>query len=145
LQHTDKTSQHQVFYSVGFTGLIYSIDVVTADATQLKNRALAYAFTSSPYMISAFAGSYASDKMLYDIGWSWGYATYAFIMPLVCAPLYILLKLNLRKAKKQGLLQRTPSGRTLKQSIWYYLIEFDGKIEASLQLSSTVALTKSSC
>ncbi|KAK4944438.1 hypothetical protein LTR10_016112 [Elasticomyces elasticus] len=114
-----------VFYSVGFTGLIYSIDVVTADATNLKNRALAYAFTSSPYMISAFAGSYASDQMLYNIGWGWGYATYAFIMPVVCAPLYILLKLNLRKAKKQGLLMRTPSGRKLKQSIWHYIIEFD--------------------
>ncbi|EGU77114.1 hypothetical protein FOXB_12365 [Fusarium oxysporum f. sp. conglutinans Fo5176] len=72
-----------VFYSVGFTGLIYSIDVVTADATNLKNRALAYAFTSSPYMISAFAGSYASDRMLSDIGWPWGFGTFAFITPVV--------------------------------------------------------------
>lgn len=79
-------------------------------------------------MISAFAGSYASDQMLNDIGWAWGFGTYAFIMPVVCAPLYILLKLNERKAKKQGLLKREPSGRTLKQSIWHYLIEFDSKI-----------------
>lgn len=114
---------------MGFTGLIYSVDVVTADATNLKNRALAYAFTSSPYMISAFAGSYASDQMLKDIGWSWGYGTYAFIMPVVCAPLYLLLMLNLRKAKKQGLLKRVPSGRTLKQNIWHYLIEFDCEIQ----------------
>ncbi|KIW13141.1 hypothetical protein PV08_08328 [Exophiala spinifera] len=115
-----------VFYSVGFTGLIYSIDVVTADATALKNRALAYAFTSSPYMISAFAGSYASDKMLADIGWSWGYATYAFITPVICAPLYFLLRYNLNKAKRQGLLkERAASGRTLAQSVWYYTLEFD--------------------
>ncbi|KAH6876433.1 major facilitator superfamily domain-containing protein [Thelonectria olida] len=114
-----------VFYSVGFTGLIYSIDVVTADVTNLQNRALAYAFTSSPYMISAFAGSYAAEKMLTDIGWSWGFATFAFIMPLICAPLYILLKYNLHKAKKQGLLKREPSGRTLQQNIWHYLLEFD--------------------
>ncbi|EON98860.1 putative mfs siderochrome iron transporter protein [Phaeoacremonium minimum UCRPA7] len=114
-----------VFYSVGFTGLIYSIDVVTADATNLRNRALAYAFTSSPYMISAFAGSYASESMLYDIGWGWGFATYAFILPLVCAPLYILLKVNLRKAKAFHVIEKEPSGRTLKQNIWFYLIEFD--------------------
>ncbi len=121
-------TREQVFYSVGFTGLIYSIDVVTADATNLKNRALAYAFTSSPYMISAFAGSYASDQMLYDIGWGWGYATYAFITPIVCAPLYLLLFLNRRKAKKQGLLKkRVRSGRTLSQNIVYYVIEFDGE------------------
>ncbi|KAH7137012.1 major facilitator superfamily domain-containing protein [Dactylonectria estremocensis] len=114
-----------VFYQVGFTGLIYTIDVVTADATSLRNRALAYAFTSSPYMISAFAGSYASEKMLDDIGWAWGFGIFAFIMPLVCAPLYLLLTLNLRKARKQGLATKEPSGRTLQQSIWYYLIEFD--------------------
>ncbi|KAM0542044.1 hypothetical protein ACHAPJ_012970 [Fusarium lateritium] len=113
-----------VFYSVGFTGLIYSIDVITADATSLKNRALAYAFTSSPYMISAFAGSYASDRMLADIGWGWGFATFAFITPVVCAPLYILLKFNLRKAKN-NILPREASGRTFKQSVWHYLIEFD--------------------
>ncbi|KAL5593576.1 hypothetical protein FOBRF1_012678 [Fusarium oxysporum] len=113
-----------VFYSVGFTGLIYSIDVVTADATNLKNRALAYAFTSSPYMISAFAGSYASDRMLSDIGWPWGFGTFAFITPVVCAPLYLLLKINLRKAKK-NILPRKASGRTLKESIWHYVLEFD--------------------
>ncbi|SPJ73326.1 related to major facilitator MirA [Fusarium torulosum] len=113
-----------VFYQVGFTGLIYSIDVVTADATNLKNRALAYAFTSSPYMISAFAGSYASDRMLVDIGWPWGFGTFAFLTPVVCAPLYILLKINLRKAKK-NILPKESSGRTLKESVWHYVIEFD--------------------
>ncbi|KAF4998654.1 hypothetical protein FGRMN_2980 [Fusarium graminum] len=113
-----------VFYQVGFTGLIYSIDVMTADATNLKNRALAYAFTSSPYMISAFAGSYASDRMLADIGWPWGFGTFAFLTPVVCAPLYILLKVNLRKAKK-NILPKRSSGRTFKESAWHYLIEFD--------------------
>ncbi|KAG5659861.1 hypothetical protein KAF25_002420 [Fusarium avenaceum] len=113
-----------VFYQVGFTGLIYSIDVMTADATNLKNRALAFAFTSSPYMISAFAGSYASDRMLVDIGWPWGFGTFAFLTPVVCAPLYILLKVNLRKARK-NILPKKASGRTFKESVWHYVIEFD--------------------
>ncbi|QPC80279.1 hypothetical protein HYE68_011031 [Fusarium pseudograminearum] len=113
-----------VFYQVGFTGLIYSIDVITADATNLKNRALAYAFTSSPYMISAFAGSYASQEMLNDIGWPWGFGTFAFLTPVICAPLYILLKVNLHKAKK-NILPREASGRTFKESVWHYLVEFD--------------------
>ncbi|KAM5385507.1 hypothetical protein ACJZ2D_000706 [Fusarium nematophilum] len=113
-----------VFYNVGFTGLIYVIDVITADATDLRNRALAYAFTSSPYMISAFAGSYAAEKMLTDIGWPWGFGVFAFLMPLACAPLYVILQINLRKAKK-NILKREPSGRTVKQSICHYLVEFD--------------------
>ena len=99
---------------------------MTADATHLKNRALAYAFTSSPYMISAFAGSYASDKMLSDIGWPWGFGIFAFLTPVVCAPLYLLLKINLRKAKRD-ILKKGPSGRTFLQSVLHYVHEFDGE------------------
>ncbi|GKU10125.1 unnamed protein product [Fusarium langsethiae] len=118
------TSTNLSIYCAANVSLIYSIDVVTADATNLKNRALAYAFTSSPYMISAFAGSYASQEMLTDIGWPWGFGTFAFLTPVVCAPLYILLKVNLHKAKK-NILPKESSGRTFKESVWHYLIEFD--------------------
>ncbi|KIY02720.1 uncharacterized protein Z520_01185 [Fonsecaea multimorphosa CBS 102226] len=115
----------QVFYSIGFGGLIYSVDVITADASKLKNRGLAYAFTSSPYMITAFAGPKASDDFYYHISWRWGFGTFAIILPFVAAPLYVILKLNLRKAAKQGLLVRESSGRTLSQNIWHYVQEFD--------------------
>ncbi|KIW74896.1 hypothetical protein Z517_11666 [Fonsecaea pedrosoi CBS 271.37] len=115
----------QVFYSIGFGGLIYSIDVITADASKLKNRGLAYAFTSSPYMITAFAGPKASDDFYYNLSWRWGFGCFAIILPFVAAPLYIILKLNLRKAAKQGLLARERSGRTLTQNIWHYVQEFD--------------------
>lgn len=115
----------QVFYSIGFGGMTYSIDVITADASRLKSRALAYAFTSSPYIITAFAGPNASDDFYYNISWRWGFGTFCIILPIVALPLFIVLKVNLRKAKKQGMLIREPSGRTLLQNIWYYLVEFD--------------------
>ncbi|VEU22190.1 DEKNAAE103190 [Brettanomyces naardenensis] len=115
-----------VFYSVGFTGLIYSIDVVTADASSLKDRSLAYAFTSSPYMISAFAGSYASDKMLATIGWAWGFGTFAFITPVICVLFYIILKMNLRKAKRGKATDEKETPKlSFTQQIWKQLIEFD--------------------
>lgn len=41
----------QVFYSIGFSGMVYSVDVITADSSSLKSRGLAYAFTSSPWMV----------------------------------------------------------------------------------------------
>lgn len=118
----------QVFYSIGFGGLIYSIDVITADVSKLKNRGLAYAFTSSPYMITAFAGPKASDSFYYNISWRWGFGTFAILLPVVAAPLFAILKLNLRKAENRGLLIREKSGRTLPQSIWHYIQEFDGKL-----------------
>ncbi|OAA65336.1 Major facilitator superfamily domain, general substrate transporter [Niveomyces insectorum RCEF 264] len=115
----------QVFYSIGFGGMTYSIDVITADASKLKSRALAYAFTSSPYIITAFAGPTASDDFYYHINWRWGFGTFAIILPVVAAPLFVVLKLNLRKAKRHGLLIRESSGRTLLQNIWHYVVEFD--------------------
>ena len=56
----------QVFYSVGFSGMIYSVDIITADSSTLKSRGLAYAFTSSPYMITAFAGPKVADLFYYQ-------------------------------------------------------------------------------
>ncbi|EXJ54875.1 uncharacterized protein A1O5_12941 [Cladophialophora psammophila CBS 110553] len=115
----------QVFTSIGFTGMIYSVDVMTADTSKLKNRGLAFAFTSSPYMVTAFAGPSASEGFYEDINWRWAFGTFAIVTPFVAAPLYFVMQYNLRKAKKQGLLDRPKSGRTLFQSIWFYIIEFD--------------------
>lgn len=42
----------QVFYGIGFSGMIFSVDVITADSSTLRSRGLAYAFTSSPWMVS---------------------------------------------------------------------------------------------
>src|ERR1700744_2868023 len=107
--------------------MIYSVDVITADASKLKNRGLAYAFTSSPYMITAFAGPKASDDFYYNISWRWGFGCFAIILPFAAAPLYFVFKLNLRKAQKQGLLLRERSGRSLGQKIGHYVQEFDGQ------------------
>lgn len=106
--------------------MTYCIDVITADASKLKNRGLAYAFTSSPYMITAFAGAKASEDFYYKISWRWGFGCFAIIFPIVAAPLYVLLKVNLKKAEKRGLVAADNSGRTFLQNVWYYALEFDG-------------------
>lgn len=110
--------------------MTFSVDVITADASTLKNRGLAYAFTSSPYMITAFAASKASDDFYYNVSWRWGFGCFAIIFPVVAAPLFVILKWNLRKATRQGDLHRERSGRTWLQKIYFYAIEFDGKVNA---------------
>ncbi|KAI8142373.1 major facilitator superfamily domain-containing protein [Fennellomyces sp. T-0311] len=114
-----------VFYLLGFGGMTYCVDVITADASQLKNRGLAFAFTSSPYMITAFAGSKAAEGFYYDISWRWGFGTFAIVFPVVASPLYFVLKYNLRKAKKQGIVSEEKTDRTILESIWYYIVQFD--------------------
>lgn len=116
-----------VFYTIGFSGITFCVDVITADASTLKNRGLAYAFTSSPYIISAFAGSKAAGDFKHHVGWRWGFGCFAIIFPVVAAPLYFILKSNLHKASSQGRRVQERSGRTLMQNVWHYTIEFDSR------------------
>ncbi|OKL63065.1 Siderophore iron transporter mirB [Talaromyces atroroseus] len=121
----DLSLHYKVFYSIGFSGITYCVDVITADSSKLRNRGLAYAFTSSPYIITAFAGPKVAEEFNYDISWEWAFGCWSIIFPFAAAPLYFTLRHNLGKAKKNGLLVNEKSGRTLIQSIWYYAIEFD--------------------
>ncbi|KAL1836789.1 hypothetical protein VTJ49DRAFT_4646 [Mycothermus thermophilus] len=114
-----------VFYSLGFTGMTFCVDVITADASKLKNRGLAYAFTSSPYMITAFAGPKAAEKFLENVNWRWGFGAFAIIFPVVAAPLFFVLRWALKNAEKKGVLAADKPQRTLAQSVWHYILEFD--------------------
>lgn len=118
----------QVFYTVGYSGLIYAVEILAIDASDLRNRALAFAFTSSPYMITAFAGPAAAEAFLNKVSWQWGFGAFCIIMPFFTLPVYVLLKYNLSKAKKLGLLkERVRSGRTLGENLLYWFHEFDCK------------------
>ncbi|KAJ5094727.1 Major facilitator superfamily domain general substrate transporter [Penicillium angulare] len=116
-----------VFYQLGFGGMEYCVDVITADSTKLKNRAFAYAFTSSPYIITAFAGPKVGNEF-YDLsgeGWRWGFGTWAIIFPLTALPLFFTLRHQINKAQKQGHMVREPSGRTFMESVVHWTKEFD--------------------
>jgi MFS family permease len=118
----------QVFYSIGFTGMTFAIDVITADTSTLRDRGLAYAFTSSPYIITAYAGPAAAAKF-YEHNWRWAYGSFAIILPIFAVPLVLIMKYARNQAKAKGLLPPAPeaSGRTFSQSVKHYVIEFDGK------------------
>ncbi|CAO1627548.1 unnamed protein product [Sympodiomycopsis kandeliae] len=115
----------QVFSTVGFTGTIFAIDVITMDTSTLRDRGLAYAFTSSPNLIAAFAGPKASEGF-YDFNWRWAYGAFAIIWPVVTIPLYGTLLYNKRKALASGVLKKKESsGDSLVQQAWKIFIDLD--------------------
>ncbi|KAJ5102915.1 siderophore iron transporter mirB [Penicillium argentinense] len=111
-------------YSIGFTGMTFCVDVVTADTSTMRNRGLAFAFTSSPYIITAFGGPKAAETIYAD-NWRWGFGAWAIVLPVVGAPMITMMVLGKRKAEKNGLAPRQDSGRTWYASVLHYFIEFD--------------------
>ncbi|KAJ5173652.1 Major facilitator superfamily domain general substrate transporter [Penicillium coprophilum] len=115
----------QSFYTVGLTGAIFCIDVITSDTSSLRDRGLAFALTSSPSMITAFSGSPLSNQF-HETNWRWAYGTICIILPIAASPLIITWELAKRKADKQGQLQyQQRVTRSVHESIWYYVMEFD--------------------
>ncbi|OQE16354.1 hypothetical protein PENFLA_c028G05544 [Penicillium flavigenum] len=115
----------QAFYTVGFTGAIFCIDVITSDTSSLRDRGLAYAFTSSPSMITAFAGSPLSNQF-HETNWRWAYGTICIILPIAALPLILTWEMAKRKADKNGQLQfKEKTARSWTGNIWYYAMEFD--------------------
>ncbi|KAK4539380.1 hypothetical protein LTR36_010981 [Oleoguttula mirabilis] len=130
----------QVFYAIGFGGMTYCVDVITADASKLKNRGLAYAFTSSPYMITACAGAKASENIYYHVSWRWGFGCFAIVLPGVAVPLFFVLISYPRREEKDGAVAREKSGRTVLQGIGYYGRGFDAIGVISFSVGLTVFL-----
>lgn len=115
----------QVFYWVGYNGITYSISIFIADTSALKNRALMFAFASSPYIITVWIGGPLADAFLNGPGFRWGFGAFAIITPFICTPLLALFYVNYRKAHEMGLIPDRKSNRTWLQSLKHYFIEFD--------------------
>lgn len=107
--------------------MAYVLDVFMADTSSLKNRALVFAFTTTPYIVTTFIGPRAAQSFLETSGWPWGYGTFAIITPVITLPILYVLYSNQNKARKAGLLVKEKSRRTLAESIAFYFWEFDGK------------------
>ncbi|KAI0136157.1 hypothetical protein BJ170DRAFT_75 [Xylariales sp. AK1849] len=125
-QNVETYAAAQVFYWVGYDGLIYIIGVFVCDTSALKNRGFWFAWVSSPYIITAWINGYIASAFLNGPGFRWAFGAFAIIMPIVCLSLWVLLVINYSRAKKMGILvPRAVSGRTKMQSLRHYVEEFD--------------------
>ncbi|KAL1297323.1 hypothetical protein AAFC00_004871 [Neodothiora populina] len=115
----------QVFYYVGWNGIDFSFTIFIADTSKLRHRAFALAFVSSPYIATTWASGPAAERILATIGFRWGFGIWAIIMPVVCAPLFLIFWFNHLKADKMGLIPKRPSRGDFLQTVLYYGKEFD--------------------
>lgn len=115
----------QVFYTVGNSGVQYSLSVFVADTSSLRNRGLMQAFVSAPNLITCWLAGPVSSAFLDGAGWRWAFGTCTIVVPAITLPLSGLFLFNYQKAKKLGLIPNRESQRTTWQSIIFYCREFD--------------------
>ncbi|KAI1394401.1 putative siderochrome-iron transporter [Hypoxylon trugodes] len=114
-----------VFYTVGENGMNFVLDVLVADTSKLRNRALLLALMSAPFLATAFAGPAAAENFLTGVGWRWAYGTLAIIIPISSVPILWILLYTRKEARKQFPAAVRDSGRTWSQNVAHYAIEFD--------------------
>ncbi|KAJ9190807.1 hypothetical protein DTO164E3_8123 [Paecilomyces variotii] len=114
-----------VFYWIGYDAIYLILDIFIADTSGLRNRAFAFAFSSTPFICTAFTGPLAAQSFLKMTTWRWAIGAFCLIMPVVFGPLAIVFKFYQIKAEKMGLFKRVDSGRTPLQSLIHYIHEFD--------------------
>lgn len=115
----------QVFFWTGMNGIGYVLNVFLADTSSLKNRAILFAFSTTPYISNTFAGPAAAQAFLEGSTWRWGYGSFTIITPIMCLPFIVIFTVQLNRARQAGHYKKEKSGRTFMQSVWYWLIEFD--------------------
>lgn len=124
-QNPETYAAAEVFNYLGGNGRSAVMAILIADTSQLKSRGLMFAFIASPYIITSWIAGYFANTFL-DIDWRWAFGTWAIVTPVSSLPLFLILRYYERKARKTGIMPERPrSGRTVVQSIKYYLIETD--------------------
>lgn len=117
----------QILHTVGFSGYAYTLDIIIADTSSLKDRALAFAFNGSPTIVTNFLGPPAAQWFLHYSSWRTAFALFAMLTPLVAFPVFAMLQFNTSRAKRLGILKPSKSERTWSEAIGHCSVEFDGR------------------
>lgn len=115
----------QTLYWVGYTGLLYILNVVVADMTTLKNRLLIFGFNQTPTIATVFAGSKLAELYYDNLNYRWAFGSWAIIIVGFSAPILAVFVYQTQKAKKMGVYPETRSNRSPWESVKYYTVQFD--------------------
>ena len=113
--------------------MFFTLEIIIADSSSLSNRALMFAFATSPFIVNVWVGPEIAQSFfnMYPpadttLGWRWGHGIWAIILPVVTVPILVVLYLNQRKAKREGIY---PEPKWRGKSFWVFLKELLEEID----------------
>ncbi|KLT42926.1 MFS general substrate transporter [Cutaneotrichosporon oleaginosum] len=86
-----------VIYTLGYTGLQILLQIIVADLTTLRWRALVNGILTMWFIMNAFVAAEISARVT---NWRWGYGMFAILMPATLLPVIISLLWAQWKGKK---------------------------------------------
>ncbi|KAL7626128.1 hypothetical protein AAE478_002898 [Parahypoxylon ruwenzoriense] len=126
----------QVIYQVGTSGFTYVLDIIISDTSSLKDRVLAFAFNSSPTLITTLIGPPIAQSFHNNSSWRWAFGFSASLFMILSVPVLSILILTTRKAKRMGLLSRSSrSGPWTLSRFRQFLVDFDGMALTAISLT----------
>ncbi|CAE6471065.1 unnamed protein product [Rhizoctonia solani] len=92
----------QLFYQIGYTGLMLLIEVLIADLTGLKDRVLFSYIPALPFIINTWASGDLASTVLLHAGWRWGIGMWCIILPVCAIPVAGSVIYARHKAAREG-------------------------------------------
>lgn len=93
-----------VIYQVGYTMIIFLVEVIIADITSTRSRLLFSYIPALPFIINTWVSGDISQAVLEATTWRWGIGMWTIIYTVCSLPLIISLSVVGRRAKNRGLL-----------------------------------------
>lgn len=101
-----------VLYQIGYTTVIFLIEVIIADLTSTRARLLFSYIPALPFIINTWVSGNVTSSILGVTTWRWGIGMWCIIYPVCCLPLIITLMVVGRRARRMGLM--TPYTKSLQ-------------------------------
>lgn len=114
-------------YWVGHLGLSYIISIMLADMTTLRNRLVLFGIQQTPTIASTFAGPAIADLFYTHVDFRWAFGAFSIILAAFCLPVAAVFLVGKRRAVRQGLYPVRASGRSWRESLKCYVVQFDGE------------------
>ena len=98
-----------VIYQVGYTMVIFLVEVIIADITSTRARLLFSYIPALPFIINTWVSGDVANSVLAVTTWRWGIGMWCIIYTVCALPLLVSLMIVGRRAKKMGKLVNSKS------------------------------------
>ncbi|KAF2194237.1 ferrichrome-type siderophore transporter [Zopfia rhizophila CBS 207.26] len=125
--NVESFSAGAVLYQVGYTCVIFLVEVIVADTTSLRSRLFFSYIPALPFIINTWVSGEISQEVILNSTWRWGVGMWCIIYTACSIPLVASLWWVGHKAKKSGSLDsyKTPyqlyGGKRLATALFWQL------------------------